>query len=229
MLQFPIQPLNQAFQVVDKRFQTVRYLNENAPLRYGLEAGLGGVLFLSLIATYFAVQALLSGRIGEVFAIALTLIQASIGAIYLGGIVALAAWWCKRNPGKINHFEKFCHIFFGFALMGAVPKIGFLLPIGAAFVPTKLFKPRVLRGTQLVSAAELKRFLKAKEQEFFRIRGTTPPATPRLTVAGVELPPYLENLGYFALGGPGSGKSVSISELLGTLRQRSDFIALLSL
>lgn len=225
MLQSPIQPLNQAFQAVDKRLSAIRYLNENPPLRYGLEAGLGGVLVLSLIAAYFAIQALLAGHIGEIFAIALTLIQASIGAIYLGGVVALAAWWCHRNPGKINHFEKFCHIFIAFALMGTIPKIGFLLPLGAVFVPTKLFKARVLRGTQLVTASELRRFLKTKEQEFFRIRGTTPPTSPRLTVAGIELPSYLENLGYFALGGPGSGKSVSISELLSTLRPRSDFRA----
>jgi type IV secretory pathway TraG/TraD family ATPase VirD4 len=63
-------------------------LDENPPLRYGIEAGLGGVLILSLIAAYFALQALISGKIGEVFAIALTLIQASVGAIYLGGVVA---------------------------------------------------------------------------------------------------------------------------------------------
>ncbi len=128
---------------------------------------------MGLIAAYFASQALLSGKIGEIFAIALTLIQASFGALYLGGVVALAVWWAKRNPGKISGFEKFCHIFLSFALMGAIPKIGFLLPLGAVFIPTKLFKARVLRGTQLVSATELRRFLKTKEQEFFRIRGTT--------------------------------------------------------
>lgn len=225
MIQSKTQPLNRIFQAIDKRFQAIPYLDKNPPLRYGVQAALAGELILGLVAAYFAAQALVGGRIGEIFAIALTLIQATIGTLYLGGVVALAVWWAKRNPGKINHFEKFCHIFLSFALMGAVPTIGFLLPLGAVFIPTKLFKARVLRGTQLVSAAELKRFLKVKEQEFFRVRGTTPPTSPRLTVAGIELPSYLENLGYFALGGPGSGKSVSISELLSTLRQRSDFRA----
>ncbi|MGB7441822.1 MAG: type IV secretion system DNA-binding domain-containing protein [Coleofasciculaceae cyanobacterium] len=51
------------------------------------------------------------------------------------------------------------------------------------------------------------------------------PQQPPLTVAGIELPCYLENLGFFTVGSPGSGKSVSISELLQTMRQRSDFRA----
>ncbi|TBR56507.1 type IV secretion system protein VirD4 [Westiellopsis prolifica IICB1] len=46
---------------------------------------------------------------------------------------------------------------------------------------------------------------------------------PKLSIGGVVLPNYLENLSFGFFGAPGSGKSQSILQILDTLRQRSDW------
>ena len=45
----------------------------------------------------------------------------------------------------------------------------------------------------------------------------------QLTIGGVRLPHYLENLGIFAVGSPGSGKTQAIASLIATIRKRKDF------
>ena len=49
---------------------------------------------------------------------------------------------------------------------------------------------------------------------------------PKLEIGGVALPNYLEALGFFMVGSPGSGKTQAIKALLQTMRQRSDFRAI---
>jgi hypothetical protein len=44
-----------------------------------------------------------------------------------------------------------------------------------------------------------------------------------LEIAGVKLPNYYDNLGFFAVGSPGSGKSQAISKLIYTMKSRLDF------
>lgn len=46
---------------------------------------------------------------------------------------------------------------------------------------------------------------------------------PQLSIGGVRLPPYLETLGIFTIGSPGTGKSQAITALIKQIRQRSDF------
>ena len=46
---------------------------------------------------------------------------------------------------------------------------------------------------------------------------------PQLSLAGFRLPSYLEDLGIFCVGSPGSGKSQAIAKLIQGLQQRSDY------
>ena len=46
---------------------------------------------------------------------------------------------------------------------------------------------------------------------------------PQLEIGGVTLPNDLENLGFFMVGSPGSGKTQAIKKLLSALRDRPDF------
>lgn len=82
-----------------------------------------------------------------------------------------------------------------------------------------LLKPvsRVVRGQAIVDVPEMQRILD-KRQEAIENR-----ELPRLQIAGVELPNDLENLGFFFVGSPGSGKTQGIKRMLQTLRDRSDF------
>ena len=82
-----------------------------------------------------------------------------------------------------------------------------------------LLKPvsRVVRGQAIVDVPEMQRILD-KRQEAIENR-----ELPRLQIAGVELPNDLENLGFFFVGSPGSGKTQGIKRMLQTLRDRNDF------
>lgn len=77
----------------------------------------------------------------------------------------------------------------------------------------------VRRGTKLVRDVDLQRILIKRQSEM--------PASvaryPLLDIAGIELPTYLENLGFFFVGSPGSGKTQAIKRLLAILKQRPDF------
>ncbi|MBT9317749.1 type IV secretion system DNA-binding domain-containing protein [Leptothoe spongobia] len=80
---------------------------------------------------------------------------------------------------------------------------------------------RVNRGTRIVSATELARIL-AKDQA-----AETRPIEPLLEIGGIALPNRLENLGFFFVGSPGSGKTQAIKQVLSTLKTRRDFRAIL--
>ncbi len=77
----------------------------------------------------------------------------------------------------------------------------------------------VRRGARLVSALELKRFLIDKQQAIH----TQETHYPLLAISDIPIPPYLENLGFFFVGSPGSGKTQAIKQLLATLKDRPDF------
>ena len=49
------------------------------------------------------------------------------------------------------------------------------------------------------------------------------PKRPNLSVAGFRLPHYLEDLGIFCVGSPGSGKTQVIAKLINELQQRTDY------
>jgi hypothetical protein len=74
------------------------------------------------------------------------------------------------------------------------------------------------RGTELIKAAELRELLLERQAAL-----TFVPKLPLLEIAGIEIPSDLENLGFFFVGSPGSGKTQAIKRLLAILRERSDF------
>jgi hypothetical protein len=80
-------------------------------------------------------------------------------------------------------------------------------------------KGALRRGTNLVAATQLQRLLQARQ-------ASLPPdrvALPLLEIGGIEMPSDLENLGFFFVGSPGSGKTQAIKRLLAILKERSDF------
>ena len=80
----------------------------------------------------------------------------------------------------------------------------------------------VKRGTRVISSQAVQSYLEVKQQQWLKQTGKLE-ARPQLSIAGVKLPTDLENLGFFMVGGPGSGKSQAIAQLLLEMQQRSDF------
>jgi hypothetical protein len=81
---------------------------------------------------------------------------------------------------------------------------------------------KILRGIKLAESPNkvqslLDAHLNEQENQLYGFQ------TPQLTIADFRLPPYLENLGIFCIGSPGSGKTQAIAQLLNTLSQRPDF------
>jgi Type IV secretion-system coupling protein DNA-binding domain len=72
----------------------------------------------------------------------------------------------------------------------------------------------VQRGAQVVSARKLKALLKKQPRSKNQ---------PQLTIAGMPIPKEYETLGFFIFGSPGSGKTQAISQMVGVLKQRTDF------
>lgn len=80
----------------------------------------------------------------------------------------------------------------------------------------------ILRGAFITESLNqlqtlLDKHLNASENEIY---GFT---KPQLSIGGVRLPPYLETLGIFAIGSPGTGKSQAVTALINQIRQRPDF------
>lgn len=80
----------------------------------------------------------------------------------------------------------------------------------------------VRRGARVISAQAMQEYLTTKQQQWLKETGK-PELHPRLSIAGVQLPTDLENLGIFTMGSPGSGKTQAIAQLLSEMRQRRDF------
>jgi hypothetical protein len=80
----------------------------------------------------------------------------------------------------------------------------------------------VRRGARVISAQAMQEYLTTKQQQWLKETGKPEPR-PRLSIAGVQLPTDLENLGIFTMGSPGSGKTQAIAQLLSEMRQRRDF------
>jgi len=80
----------------------------------------------------------------------------------------------------------------------------------------------VQRGTKLTTATNLQHRLYENEKQHLRESQRAKPL-PAIQIAGIEIPSYLENLGFFFAGSPGSGKTQAISQMLHSLRDRRDF------
>ena len=79
----------------------------------------------------------------------------------------------------------------------------------------------VWRGTKLTDKSQLQKALDKKQDQM--VSSGKAAQLPLLEIAGVKLPNYYDNLGFFAVGSPGSGKSQVISKLIHTMKERLDF------
>jgi hypothetical protein len=100
--------------------------------------------------------------------------------------------------------------------------LSLLSAIGILVMPPS-FSGRILRGTSLTTSKGLQRQLAVKGAKYLKQSGQIEPTQPQLEIAGIKLPNYLENLGFFFVGSPGSGKTQAITQMLALMRQRSDF------
>jgi hypothetical protein len=78
----------------------------------------------------------------------------------------------------------------------------------------------VRRGSVLAGFSQLQRAIDQRQREWMKRSPDILPPTTRIDLGGVELSPEYEPLGIFCLGAPGSGKTVSISAILNSLRER---------
>ncbi len=130
-------------------------------------------------------------------------------------LMFLVALSDRKTPLNINLFLIFvwCSNTFGWLNL-----IG-----GIIYLSRKRKRDKIIRGTELAeNTDQLQDTLDEKHQEYLLER-SLPEMLPRLSIAGIQLPAYLEELGIFAVGSPGSGKSQAIAQLLSDLKQRSDF------
>jgi type IV secretory pathway TraG/TraD family ATPase VirD4 len=160
----------------------------------------------------------ISNAIGSLFG--LTLLGAFFGA-YLGAFILLCAILIERGdqPTRVITLAVIGLLF------AWIPLIGLPIP----FLLVLLARPgdpnrAVQRGTKVVSTEKLQQHLNRREAKSLQSRQDQ---QPHLTIGGVRLPNYLENLSFFFVGSPGSGKTVAISEVVQTLRQRPDWRVLI--
>ena len=84
-------------------------------------------------------------------------------------------------------------------------------------------KQQFIRGVALETSANKLQSLLDRQNNLYSPEDNTPACLPQLSIADFRLPRYLEDLGIFCIGSPGSGKTQAISKLIGQLKQRSDF------
>lgn len=159
----------------------------------------------------------------------LLLVSPALFQLLLVGIVVvlvLALLECTAGP-KAARSAMFALLGVGLLLLFAplvLSTIVVLIPVIIILLPAFLvwsirLKPKVKRGAQLQTASELQKQLVTAQAK------TAPDSAqiPLLAIGGIDLPKYLENLGFFFVGSPGSGKTQAIKQLLATLQDRSDF------
>ena len=84
-------------------------------------------------------------------------------------------------------------------------------------------KQQFIRGVALETSANKLQSLLDRQNNIYFLEDNSPECLPQLSIADFRLPRYLEDLGIFCVGSPGSGKTQAISKLISQLKQRSDF------
>lgn len=159
----------------------------------------------------------------------LLFVSPALFQLLLVGLVAvlfLTFLECTAGP-KVARSAMYALLGVGLLLLLAplvLPTIVVLIPIAIILLPAFFvwairLKPKVKRGAQLQTASELQKQLVTAQAK------TAPDSAqlPLLEIGGIQLPNYLENLGFFCVGSPGSGKTQAIKQLLATMRDRPDF------
>jgi hypothetical protein len=77
---------------------------------------------------------------------------------------------------------------------------------------------KIIRGAKETPARQVKAILKKQPK---------PRNQPQLVIAGMPIPLWLENRGFFVFGSPGTGKTQAISQMTAIIRGRSDFRAMI--
>jgi hypothetical protein len=146
--------------------------------------------------------------------------QSSVIYIVLMPILLLLLWAVQNPDVALPLMEQPILIF-----PYLVEQFGLLKVVASAGVTTSCFllllinsnghqNNNVLRGAQVIPARKLKALL--KKQSRYKNQ-------PQLTIAGMPIPKEYETLGFFMFGSPGSGKTQAISQMVGVLKQRTDF------
>ena len=139
----------------------------------------------------------------------------------LTGVLAL--WWAVENQTIALLLIQKPHLIlpyliqelgFFWVITGAVGILALLWFLLVISVPAS----NILRGAKIVPSSKLKTILKRQPQ---------PQNQPQMELAGMPIPSTYENRGIFAAGSPGSGKTQAISQLVATLKQRTDFRAII--
>jgi hypothetical protein len=160
---------------------------------------------------------------GKLLGIFVSVVYWTIGlAILVGGPIGYFWIWLKLfqrrkqqgiDPGMMMGLSVVV-LLFAFYIPFAPHLV--LFAIGKS--QPKARKRQGRRGTELIKAAELQELLLERQAALSFV-----PKLPLLEIAGIEIPSDLENLGFFFVGSPGSGKTQAIKRLLAILRERSDF------
>lgn len=90
------------------------------------------------------------------------------------------------------------------------------------------YKQQFLRGVRLESSSNKVQLCLDRLHSKYAAKANTRQKPqrlkqPQLTLAGFRLPSYLEDLGIFCVGSPGSGKTQAIAKLIQELQQRNDY------
>ena len=85
------------------------------------------------------------------------------------------------------------------------------------------YKQQFLRGVRLESSSNKVQSCLDRLDDKYAVSNRHKPKQPNLSLAGFRIPSYLEDLGIFCVGSPGSGKTAAIAKLIHELQQRSDY------
>lgn len=156
----------------------------------------------------------------------------SLIAVFTMVALLLLVWWGMENTEIALFLIEHPVVILPYVAEKLVDKFGyfklFLVTFIVIFIAIfLLLKPKdilgkhnknVLRGAKVIPNRQLKAILRKKPR--FKNK-------PQLNIAGIPIPAEYENLGFFMFGSPGTGKTQAISQMTATLRERSDFRAMI--
>ena len=179
--------------------------NGQRPIRWAMASALVWSLGFIVFTLLFVLLSLGQGVSNLFETLNRMLFVLFLGAVnfaLLGYCVAIRS---KREPvGDIV-----ARVTIAYLIGVGIPIIGLIIPFLVIFFWGML--SGVQRGTKLVTVGALQKYLQTTEENFLRQRDLTA-LEPKFQIAGVALPNYLESLGFFMVGSPGSGKTQAIKE-----------------
>ncbi|NJO98807.1 MAG: type IV secretion system DNA-binding domain-containing protein [Pleurocapsa sp. CRU_1_2] len=155
----------------------------------------------------------------------------SLIATFILIAILLLVWWGMENTEVALFLIEHPVMILPYVLEKLVNRFGYLKLISGSFIAASitvfLLKPNnqlhrhnqsVRRGATVIPTRRLKAILKKQP----KLRNQ-----PQLKIAGLPIPHQLENRGFLITGSPGTGKTQAISQTTATIRQRTDFRAII--